>query len=323
MGKRSRRDFLKGAALAGAGLGMPGWALAEEASGRTRPSRGAAGKDPREQEGGGFHFFHAADTQLFWGKDPVGRWRSVVEQANRLRPAFLVVGGDLLNRDGDAKKVDLKKDEERARAYLEVAGRLSKDIPLCNVAGNHDVCNRPTPVTIAWYRKRFGRIWYSFEHGECLFVVLESDIMKHPEGASDLAREQLVWLAGVLRASDRKRYLQKIVFMHHPMCLKSADEKDAYFNIPGKMRAELLTLFHRHRVGAVFSGHYHRNARVKASAKMRVGGRVIASEIDLVTTSGVAKPLGKDPPGFRIVKVSAEGIAHAYYAHEDVPARLE
>ena len=315
MGKRSRRDFLRAAGLAAAGLGIPRWAPAQEASGRSRRSRDAAGKDPSERRGRGFYFFHAADTQLFWGKDPVGRWRSVVEQANRLRPAFVVVGGDLLNRDGDAGKVDLKKDEERARAYLEVAGTLSKNIPRRNVAGNHDVCNRPTSGTIAWYRKRFGRIWYSFEHGKCLFIVLESDIMKHPEGVPDLARKQLAWLAGVLRASEGKSYLHKIVFMHHPMCLKSADEKDAYFNVPRKRRAELLALFHRHRVGAVFSGHYHRNARVNDSTGNH--------QIDLVTTSAVAKPLGKDPPGFRIVKVSPEGITHAYYAHEEVPEGLE
>lgn len=321
MKKPGRRDFLKAAGLAAAGLGMPRRAPAQGAP--DEPSRRPGSAAQKGSRGDGFHFFHTADPQLFWGRDPVKKWRKAIDHANRLGPAFVVVGGDLLNRDGDARKVDLKKDEERARAYLEVAGGLSKDIPLRNVAGNHDVCNRPGPETIAWYQKRFGRIWYSFEHGQCLFIVLESDIMKHPDGVPGLAERQLAWLKGTLLDSDGKRLLHRIVFMHHPMCLKSADEKDGYFSIPRKVRSELLALFHRHGVKAVFSGHYHRNAFVKDRTRVRVRGGVRESEIELVTTSAVGKPLGKDPPGFRIVKVTPEHIQHTYYAHEDVPERLE
>ena len=98
--------------------------------------------------------------------------------------------------------------------------------------------------------------------------------------------------------------------MHHPMCLKSIDDPDQYFTIPRQKRAQLLELFHKHRVTAVFSGHYHRNAYVKHG------------NLELVTTSSTGKPLGRDPVGFRIVKVSPDRIQHAYYGYDSMPAGL-
>jgi 3',5'-cyclic AMP phosphodiesterase CpdA len=251
-----------------------------------------------------------ADPQLFWGDDALAKWRLAIGHANRLRPAFVVVGGDLLNRNGDAAKVDLARDEERARAYLEAAARLDKAIPLRNVAGNHDVCNRPTPESYAWYEARFGKPWYSFEHGGCLFVVLESDVLKYPDGIPGAAERQLAWLEETLRRARAGEHRHRIVFMHHPVCLKSVDEKDGYFNLRRPLRNRLLALFKETGVGAVFSGHYHGNALVEHEG------------IQLVTTSAVAKALRGDPPGFRIVKVTPEAIEHAYHGFDNMPERL-
>ena len=125
------------------------------------------------------------------------------------------------------------------------------------------------------------------------------------------ATRQLEWLDGVMRAPGGARYRRRIVFMHHPMSLKSVDEKDSYFNMPTPVRRKLLALFGRHGVAAVFSGHYHGNAVVRAGS------------IELVTTSAVGKPLRGDPPGFRIVKVTTERIEHAYHAFDEMPERLE
>jgi predicted phosphodiesterase len=95
------------------------------------------------------------------------------------------------------------------------------------------------------------------------------------------------------------------------MCLKSIDEPDQYFTMPQQRRAQLLELFGDHRVTAVFSGHYHRNAYVKHG------------NLELVTTSSTGKPLGPDPTGFRIVKVSPNRIQHAYYTYDNMPTAVE
>ena len=85
----------------------------------------------------GFFFVVAADPQLFWGS--AESWQKAVGEINRLKPGFAVVCGDLINRNGNAKAVNLEKDEEMAQAYLKIAKTLDSSIPLHNVAGNHDV----------------------------------------------------------------------------------------------------------------------------------------------------------------------------------------
>ncbi len=256
-----------------------------------------------------FFFIQMADPQLFWGSQE--SWATAIRHANRLKPAFVAVCGDLLNRNGNPANVDLAKDERRAKAYLEETAKLDKGIGLYNVAGNHDVCNTPTAESLQWYRKRFGKLWYSFTHGNCLFLVLESDVMKNPKGVPDTAGKQMKWLRGTLAAARGKSYRHKIVFMHHPMCLKAVDEKSVYFNMPLELRKELLDMFSAHGVRATFSGHYHRNVYVKAG------------DIELVTSASTGKALGKDPLGFRIVKVYSGRIEHTYYGYNDLPDRID
>jgi 3',5'-cyclic AMP phosphodiesterase CpdA len=292
--KLTRRAVLQSTgSLAAAGM-LPGW---------------AAGDAP-QQEGESFYFFQLADTQFFWGDDPVGKWRSAIAQANRLRPDFVVVCGDLINGNGDAANVDLEENERRTRAYLDGAAQLDTAISLRNVAGNHDVCNVPTPETLAWYQKRFGPPWYSFVHKTAQFVVLESDLIKNPQGAPGAAERQFDWLKKTLAPEMPAGVRYRIVFMHHPLCLKKLDEGEGYFLLPRQRRTELADLFRQSHVKAVFSGHYHGNAVV------------CDGDLEMVTTNGLAKALRGDPLGFRIVKVSAEGVTHTFYAHEEVPDKL-
>ena len=134
--------------------------------------------------------------------------------------------------------------------------------------------------------------------------------MKNPEDAPQAADRQLDWLKQTLATKMPDTVRQRIVFMHHPLCLKSLDEGEGYFLLPKKRRAELADLFRRSGVTTVFSGHYHGNAVVRDG------------DLEMVTTNGLAKTLRGDPLGFRIVRVGAEGVEHTFYAHEDVPEKL-
>lgn len=247
-----------------------------------------------------FFFIVAADPQLFWG--PLEHWQTTISQINRLKPPLAVVCGDLIQQPGS---------DEQARAYLDAAAKLDPSIRLCNVAGNHDVNQSPTPEDLAWFEKHFGKPWYAFEHGQCMFIVLESDVLNRPQGAPEMAEQQMAWLKETLERATKKQYRHTFVFKHYPMCLDSVDEPDQYFNVPGIRRKELLELFHRHNVTAVFSGHHHRNHLVK-------DGR-----LELITTASSGKPLGSDPIGLRIVKVFADRIEHKYYGFEELPERAE
>lgn len=71
-----------------------------------------------------------------------------------------------------------------------------------------------------------------------------------------------------------------------------------------------MALFSQYGVSHIFAGHYHRNAFGKSG------------DIEMVTTGPVGKPLGKDPSGFRIVKVSENKVSHQYYELSQVPDHI-
>src|SRR6476659_6504922 len=80
-----------------------------------------------------------------------------ISTANRLRPRFVVICGDLINQAGNVAQ---------AAEFHRIAAKLDPAIKLYNVAGNHDVENEPTPATLAAYRKGFGPDYYTFRSGD-------------------------------------------------------------------------------------------------------------------------------------------------------------
>jgi 3',5'-cyclic AMP phosphodiesterase CpdA len=279
-------------------------------------AKAPAAAAPAEKDDGSFFFCHMADPQLFWNiKDKPGsavaNWNNAIAAANRLKPKFVIVGGDLLNRNGVPRAAHAKQDEERAKAYLDAVAKLDKGIPLYNVAGNHDVGNTPTPETLAWYEERFGKYWYTFRHGTMRGFVLESNMLKNPQNCAKAVEAQKAWFTKALAAADAEEGVTcRLVFLHHPVCLTAIDEKNGYFNLSTELRTWLVELCKAHKVQAVFSGHNHRNRYVKVD------------DLELITTSGITISNGVEP-GFRIVRVTPTGIEHKHYAHEDVPEAID
>jgi 3',5'-cyclic AMP phosphodiesterase CpdA len=200
--------------------------------------------------------------------------------ANRLKPAFVVVCGDLVNQAGNAAQI---------AEYRRIAAKLDRAIPLHNIAGNHDVGNEPTPESLAAYRNNFGPDYYTFRHGDFLGIVLDSSLIQHPKGAPSEAAKQVQWLGTELKKI--KPGTRVAIFQHIPWFLKEPDEPDDYFNIPLGPRTKYLQLFEQYHVEYCFAGHYHRNASGESP------------NFHVTTTGPVGKPLGPDPSGVRIVTV--------------------
>jgi 3',5'-cyclic AMP phosphodiesterase CpdA len=220
-----------------------------------------------------------------------------IAAANRVKPAFVIVTGDLINHEGDAAQ---------AAEYKRIGAKLDPGIRLFSVPGNHDVGNQPTPELLATYRERFGPDYYSFHVGGVFGIVLNSNLEKDPAKVPEEAAKMESWFAAEL-AKGKREGGRIIVFQHIPFFLTSADEEDQYFNIPRETRARYLKLMHEYGVREVFAGHYHRNAE----------GR--DGDLEMVTTGPVGKPLGGAKSGIRVVEVSAEGVKHRYCDFGDLP----
>jgi len=225
-----------------------------------------------------------------------------IATANRLKPAFVVVTGDLVNKMGDKAQAD---------EYLTIAAKLDRSIPLYQVPGNHDIGNEPTPESIAAYVARFGPDHYSFRCGPVLGLVLNSGLVQSPKGAPKQAEQQDAWLKDELDKAGRDGVRHVIVFQHHPWFVESVGEPDGYHNLPRQQRHRYLDLLRQHGVTHVFAGHYHANEVAKYGS------------LEMVTTGAIGKPLRKDVSGMRIVIVRDSGIEHRFYHLGEIPNRID
>ena len=261
-------------------------------------------------------FIQMSDTQLGFANTPVlvqlagvtfdddpspeeiALFERAIAHANRLRPEFVVITGDLIN-------VPLHPGQ--TAEFERIAARLDPSIPLYLVPGNHDVHGAPTPESLAWYRDTFGPDRYAFRHGDVYGIVLNSSVIHSPWNVQDEAEAQLDWLEDELaRAFDSDaRYI--LVFVHHPFFLEEPEEDDEYFNIPKAFRRVYLQRLRDAEVDAVFAGHHHRN------------GHARDGDVEMIITGPVGKPLGDDPSGFRIVRIGAHGLEHGYVGIAPAP----
>ena len=227
-------------------------------------------------------------------------FEKAIQDANLLKPSFVIVCGDLINETNNLSQIT---------EYKRIAGKIDRSIPFYQVAGNHDLGNAPSPQSLAHYRKEFGRDYYSFTSGNLFGIVLNSSLFKDPTLVKDEAAKQEQWLERTLKEAKKKKFTNIVVFQHIPFFLTDATEKDGYFNIPKELRMEYLDLLDKYGVRHVFAGHLHKNSTGNYKG------------IEMVTTGPVGKPLGKDPSGFRIVTVNRDEINHRYYSLDSIPSR--
>ncbi len=257
--------------------------------------------------GDAFFFLQMSDTQFgFFNenidfKKETANFEKAIAEANKLRPSFVVVCGDLVNKPGDPEQI---------AEYKRIAARLDPSIKLYNVAGNHDVTNVPTAASLKSYRADFGPDHYSFEAGNIFGIVLNSSLMRDPDSARAEAAAQDRWLKAALEEASASRRSVIMIFQHHSFFLNHPDEDEQYFNFPLEKRRQYLEMLKAHGVGYVFAGHYHRNAAGSDG------------NLQMITTGPVGRPLGQDPSGFRIVTVDGQTVAHRYYSLDSMPDQV-
>jgi serine/threonine-protein phosphatase CPPED1 len=255
-----------------------------------------------------FFFMVLADPQFGiisggtdWVQEEINLGKAV-DAANRLRPAFVVVCGDLTHATGDSAQIN---------AYKNAIGRLDVSIPLYQLPGNHDVGNTPTETSLAAYRSSFGHDYYSFHHGDIQGLVFNAPLIKDSGMAlADHARQE-AWLRAELRPTPHGLGNRVFVFQHQPWFVDSLGEADGYENLPRNTRLRYLRMFVDAGVTHVFSGHLHRNVRTAFGA------------VQLITTGPVSMALGNDPPGLRIVRIDGGHVTDRYYALDEIPENIE
>ncbi len=146
---------------------------------------------------GDVRFTNPADTRV---SNPEVR-RALVERIAEIKPAFVIMTGDLVLNGGNA--ADWKVWD------AETGPLRSAGVPVFPVLGNHDLRDDPQAVNyFAHFPELKQRRWYSLRAGNALFFMLDSD-------ADAPGGEQWKWLDQQLsRVPADVDFL--FVVLHHP-----------------------------------------------------------------------------------------------------------
>ncbi len=213
-----------------------------------------------------FEFVVLADTHYMLdpGDAPVefeGRRKQsarvghALELIASLNPEFVIHLGDLTQEPPESGGL--------AAAWAEAQAQLDRlKSAWFQVVGNHEVGDKPDatmpthPVRrdiLGAYHKEMGPSWQSFDHGECSFIILNSQILNTglPE-----EHKQRSWIERRLEEVKGRRIF---LFLHLPLFLYHEKEPSTghYDNVGEPARSWLLDLVKQFRVELVASGHVH------------------------------------------------------------------
>ncbi len=181
-----------------------------------------------------FSFIYMGDAQ-----NGLDRWGTLVHNAFRSRPdaAFYIMAGDLVNRGAERDDWD---------GFFHNAAGIYDRRPVVPAIGNHE-CQGGKP---ALYLKQFAlprngpreiepERAYSFEYGNALFVILDSNLEP---------KKQTRWLEEQL---SQTKATWKFVVYHHP-AYSSGGNRDNR-----KLREAWTPLFDKYHVDLALQGHDH------------------------------------------------------------------
>ena len=114
-------------------------------------------------------------------------------------------------------------------------------MPAKMVPGNHDIWNA---ASMAIWKRRYGRTYYSFDFSGCHFIVLDSEEI--PD-TNFIRGRQFEWLKADLEANKAAPHI--FVVLHKP--LWDYEEGSSNWN------KDVHPLLARYGVRAVFAGHWH------------------------------------------------------------------
>jgi len=186
-----------------------------------------------------FSFVVMGETAGAPADAPAPMFLQARNEINMLRPKFVVSLGDVIDaRDGEDQALSRRWDAfEKVRSSFAMTHFL--------VVGHRDVSGAASEHL---FRQRYGPLWYSFDHGGCHFVVLDSEVVGQQ---GQIAGEQLAWLKHDLQQGERAAHT--FVFIHRPLWRDAATVSNWFSDVHPMLAGR--------GVDAVFAGQQRRYLR--------------------------------------------------------------
>jgi len=257
-----------------------------------------------------FTFIHASDPHI--SAQSLPRLQRVREIVERLRPAFVLITGDLVR---DALRVQ----EPEARGYYEMlAAELARfAVPVWTVPGNHEIFGIERHKSLVspqhplygkkMYRHYRGPDYYSFTYGGVRFVGLDTIDVDDLWYYGHIDAPQMEWLKRDLATAAPGTRV--VTFNHIPLAsavdvLHGYTEEEpapSLIRIKGKMQyrhvvsntEELLAALQPHKLEIALGGHMHtRESLVYPIANGTLRFHQAAAIVGPTSVGGVSAPSG-------------------------------
>jgi predicted phosphodiesterase len=162
-----------------------------------------------------------------------GVYKETLKEIETLHPEFIITVGDMIEGyTDDANEINTQWNE-----FKKIVDFI--DVPIYYTPGNHDIWSDESESI---YREYIGEPYFSFDVRNIHFIILDNSRWR---SSSELPEEQIRWLENDLEANHQKF---TFVFIHKPFWYKSTADGEPDI---------LHSLFAKHDVTAVFTGHYH------------------------------------------------------------------
>jgi 3',5'-cyclic AMP phosphodiesterase CpdA len=212
-----------------------------------------------------FTFAFMTDIHLTYEKDAVPGFKKAIAEVNRLRPDFVITGGDLI-MDALGQRYSL------ADSLYNLYGATVKDfsVPLYNTMGNHEIygiysrskADKQHPeYGEKMFESRLGKSYYSFSHkGWKFFIVNSIEDTGKDRYTGKVDSAQVEWIKAELAATDKNTPI--VISTHIPFITANtqryegstvgSDSSTVVWN-----SREVLGLFGGYNLKLVLQGHLH------------------------------------------------------------------
>ena len=207
-----------------------------------------------------FSFVYLPDIHLQDDSAVLAGFRQLAGQVNRLRPDFVLTGGDMIYT---AKNVDDKKAEELFE-LMDTEFRRFK-MPVYLTMGNHENVgiteesgiDKTNPM---WGKKmfesRYSKRYYTFEYNEWKFFILDGIkiLEKEKNYTQGVDSVQMEWIRRELITTDKS--VPVIISIHSPLINPHAISNSESEALSANSAA-ILNMFRDYNLKMVLEGHTH------------------------------------------------------------------
>ena len=227
--------------------------------------------------------------------------KQALDHAKSQNIDFVIFGGDLADLD-KLKPEDLPKAESVVNRFKSVVAESG--INAYFSIGNHDryytFANEPDPAGFKLFEKHFGDTYYSFNHKEVHYVILNSVQISEVTRKFCVGPEQLEWLKADLATISPETPLVVVTHvpfqsLYYPAMKGEVRDADMFSNFK-----EVWDLLLNYNLKVIFQGHQHLYEEMFVNRTHFVTGGAVCA-------SWWGGPLLDTEEGYMLVSVYKDG----------------